>query len=187
MLMLILGPIRSYHNQYPLSLPQDGAAGGLRRHEHGGGRRLAAARLVLERPGLAQHQPLPALPLAGRGPRRRRLHRSVLAAHILCGGDDERLDLSSCTIRSCVSDQAAASACLSVCLPACLGWVLAGDLSYATGYLSHWDSWMEMVEPMSRRVPLMVRLRAADKPAGHRRSCVHQLHRRSYVSESEGG
>lgn len=32
-----------------------------------------------------------------------------------------------------------------------------GDLSYASGFLSRWDSWMEMMQPIAARVPLMVR------------------------------
>ena len=30
-----------------------------------------------------------------------------------------------------------------------------GDLSYASGYLSRWDSWLDQMEPVAARVPLM--------------------------------
>lgn len=34
--------------------------------------------------------------------------------------------------------------------------MVVGDLSYSTGFLSRWDAWMEMMQPIAARVPLMV-------------------------------
>lgn len=33
---------------------------------------------------------------------------------------------------------------------------MTGDLSYSTGFLSRWDSWLDMMQPIAARVPFMV-------------------------------
>lgn len=43
---------------------------------------------------------------------------------------------------------------------------IPGDLSYSTGFLSRWDSWLNMMEPVTARVPLMT------TPGNHERDDV---------------